>query len=413
MSLDALRGFDMIWIIGADSMVYALHRMTPSAATTFLADQLDHADWQGFHFYDLIFPLFVFLVGVSLVFSLTKMLDRGGRTEALKRILRRSLLLFVLGIFYSGGLSSAWPDIRLMGVLNRIALAYACAGVLFCYCRPRTLAAVCASLSLGYWALLALTPIRNIQLENGNLARLSEQAGDPQRAALFRQQDNPSAVKDSPAWAAAQSMFYATTHYVAGRFEKGLNLANHLDFEFLPGRKYDIYWDPEGLLSTLPAVATCLLGVFGGLLLRSQRFSDGRKLLYLFSLGLGGVGVGWLWGLEFPVIKKVWTSSYVLMAGGYSALLLAAFYLVIDVWKFQIWCRPFVWIGMNSITLYLVSSLVGWEGFAQRLAGGNIQGVFDHLVCAGFGQFVISVLGLFLAFAFARFLYQRKIFLRL
>src|SRR5512142_2356305 len=115
MSVDALRGFDMFWIIGADSLVYALNRMTQTRPTSILADQLEHADWAGFHFYDLLFPLFVFIVGVSLVFSLTKTLAQAGRGEALKRVFRRGVLLFIIGIFYARGLTNAWPDIRLMG----------------------------------------------------------------------------------------------------------------------------------------------------------------------------------------------------------------------------------------------------------------------------------------------------------
>src|SRR6267143_4638143 len=103
MSVDALRGFDMFWIIGADSLVYALHRLSPNKPTEFLADQLEHADWEGFHFYDLIFPLFVFIVGVSLVFSLSKSIEQVGRSEALKRVFRRGLLLFLVALFYSGG----------------------------------------------------------------------------------------------------------------------------------------------------------------------------------------------------------------------------------------------------------------------------------------------------------------------
>ena len=137
MSLDALRGFDMFWIIGADSLVYALHRMSQTRPTKFLANQLEHADWAGFHFCDLIFPLFVFVVGVALVFSLGRTIEQQGRAEALKRVFRRGILLFVIGIFYSGGFTIAWPDMRLMGVLNRIALAYFFAGLLFCFLRPR------------------------------------------------------------------------------------------------------------------------------------------------------------------------------------------------------------------------------------------------------------------------------------
>src|ERR1051326_7291178 len=106
MSVDALRGFDMFWIIGADALVNALHRLNPSRPTDFQANQLEHADWEGFHFYDLIFPLFVFLVGVSIVFSLTKTIERAGKSDAIKRVIRRGLLLFVIGILYSGGFSN-------------------------------------------------------------------------------------------------------------------------------------------------------------------------------------------------------------------------------------------------------------------------------------------------------------------
>src|SRR5262245_50467831 len=220
-SVDALRGFDMFWIIGADSLVRGLNRMSRSGPTEFLADQLEHAPWEGFHFYDLIFPLFVFLVGVSIVFSLAKTIERAGRADALKRVFRRGILLFVIGIFYSGGFSDPWPDMRLMGVLNRIALAYFFAGLLFCFLKPRALPAVCVGLLISYWALMSFVPIRDIQLTKGNLGRLAEQAGDPDTAALFRGRSNPSAVKDSPEWKAAEKMFYATTNHVTGKFGKG------------------------------------------------------------------------------------------------------------------------------------------------------------------------------------------------
>src|SRR5271155_289059 len=124
VSVDALRGFDMFWIIGADSLAPALKQINSNRLTDFFATQLDHADWEGFHFYDLIFPLFVFLMGLSMVFSLTKTIGREGRAGALKRVFRRGILLFVIGILYSGGFAATWPNMRLMGVLNRIALAY-------------------------------------------------------------------------------------------------------------------------------------------------------------------------------------------------------------------------------------------------------------------------------------------------
>jgi predicted acyltransferase len=414
MSVDALRGFDMFWIIGADSLVYALNRMSQTRPTTFLADQLDHAEWEGFHFYDLIFPLFVFIVGVSLVFSLTKTIQQAGRGEALKRIFRRSILLFAVALFYSGGFTSPWPDMRLMGVLNRIALAYFFAGLLFCFCKPRALVAICVAILAGYWALMTFTPIRDIQLTKSNLAKLAEQAGDMKTAALFNEERNPSAVKDSPAWAAAEKMFYATTNRVTGKFGKGLNLSDHTDFQYLPGRKYDTFFDPEGYLSTIPAVATCLLGVFAGLLLRNQSLQGKQKVIWLISFGIAGVALGWLWNAQFPVIKKIWTSSYVLVAGGYSAILLGVFYQIVDVWQARAWCQPFVWMGMNSITIYLVNNMLGgFRKLAARLVGGDVRIFLDGHVAKGFGDIMVSIVGLLLAFWLVHFLYKRKVFLRL
>jgi predicted acyltransferase len=414
MSVDALRGFDMFWIIGADSLVYALNRMSHTRGTSFLADELEHAEWEGFHFYDLIFPLFVFIVGVSLVFSLTKCIELAGRVEALKRVFRRSILLFAVGIFYSGGFTSPWPDIRLMGVLNRIALAYFFAGLLFCFFKPRALIAICVGILAGYWAIMTFVPVRDIALTKDNLARLATQAGDEKTAALFKEERNPSTVKNSPAWAAAEQMFYATTSRVAGKFDQGLNLANHIDFEYLPGRKYDTFFDPEGYLSTIPAVATCLLGVFAGLLLRNQSLPGTQKVVWLIAFGIAGAALGWLWSAQFPVIKKIWTSSYVLVAGGYSAILLGVFYLIVDVWQTRAWCQPFVWMGMNSITIYLASNILGgFRRLAARFAGGDVKMFFDNAVAKGFGDMVISIVGLLLAFWVVHFLYKRKIFLRL
>ena len=138
MSLDALRGFDMFWIIGAEDLFHALNKISDTGITRVMAEQLDHEDWEGFHFYDLIFPLFVFIVGASLVFSLSKTIETVSRAAAVRRVLRRGVVLFLIGIFYYGGFSHEWPNIRLMGVLNRIALCYLFAGLFFCFFRPAT-----------------------------------------------------------------------------------------------------------------------------------------------------------------------------------------------------------------------------------------------------------------------------------
>lgn len=420
MSLDALRGFDMFWILGGDFVMTTAGKLsggTEQAWTLFgwLASQFRHKEWDGFAFYDLIFPLFVFISGVSVVWSLTKETQLHGRAGALQRIIRRAALLFVLGIFYSGGLSKEWPDIRLLGVLQRIALAYLGAGLIFCLVGPRmkVLTGIIAAVLVGYWALLKFVPIRAIVLDKARLAALAEQAGDSRGAIALATETNPSATRGSRAWTTAEEMFHQTKERTTGQFGPGHNLVNHLDFQFLPGRKYDLFYDPEGILSTLPAVATCLLGVLAGVWLRRDDFCDKWKVIYLLSAGAGALIVGFAWGMSFPIVKKIWTSSFVLVAGGYSALLLAVFYQVVDVWKRRDWCQPLVWIGMNSITIYVASNLLQFRAVAARLVGGDVKKALDANFAEGVGNLLIVLVGFALIFAFVRFLHQRKIFLRL
>jgi predicted acyltransferase len=327
------------------------------------------------------------------VFSLTRIIEREGRAAAVRRVLRRGALIFILGLFYSGGVTNPWPDIRLLGVLQRIALAYTGAGLLFCFLKPRALAGVCAALLVGYWALLTFVPIRDVRLERNAL---------PAQMGVAK-----------PTLAQAREFYQATSTRVTGSYEPGRNLTNHLDFEYLGGRKYDLYWDPEGLLSTLPAIVTCLLGVFAGLLLRRTDVDERKKVGWLAGAGAAALAIGFLWGLQFPVVKKIWTSSFVLVAGGWSLLLLATFYYIVDVRGWRRWCQPLVWIGMNAITLYVASNLLGYRRIAQRLAGGDVKAFFDSAIAPRAGDLVLGLVGIALMLWLARFLYRRQIFLRL
>lgn len=414
MSVDALRGFDMMWIVGAGSLVGALQGMSQNVVTSTLAHQLEHAEWAGFRFYDCIFPLFVFLMGVSIVFSLSKAIEQGTRGDAFKRLTRRFPLMFAVALFYSGGFRELWPDIRLLGVLNRIALCYLAGSLLFLFLKPRALIAVAAGLLLGYWAIMALVPIRDIRLDKESLAQLATSQGKTDLAATIRQAGNPSSVKDSPVMAFAREAYDATTARVTGRFEPGYNLSNHTDFLYLPGKKWDNFYDPEGFLSTIPAVVTCLLGIFCGLLLRDTGRAEQQKVWLLFGGGAAAIALGWIWGIQFPVIKKIWTSSYVLVAGGWSAILLGVFHQVVEVWQWQRWCQPFVWIGTNSITIYLVSNMLGGFGkLASRLVGGDVKVFLDSHVARGLGDLAIALVGLTMVFWFCGFLHKRKVFIRL
>ena len=386
MSLDALRGFDMFWIVGGEELVHGLYKAWPGGPVPWLERQMDHKPWQGVAFYDMIFPLFVFIVGASLVFSVSRMIERAGKGAALKRIFVRSLLLYLLGILFYGGLSKGVDHIRWMGVLQRIALSYFFASLIFATFRLRGMLVICASLLLGYWALCTFVPIRDFNLETRHLQSLNLKPESPETMARF----------------------LATTNWVRGRFDDGLNLTQHLDFQHLPGFKWDGAYDPEGILSTLPAIATCLLGVFAGLLLKNTSLPDQKKVFLLVGAGVAGIALGFLWGLQFPVIKKLWTSSYVLVAGGYACVFLATFFQLIEIWQWRRWCEPFLWIGMNPITIYLAFNLAPFDEFAQRIAGGPVEhglGAWGHLA--------VSLVVVALVFAFTRFLYRRKIFLRL
>ncbi len=358
VSVDVLRGFDMLWLIGGTGVALAVGRLCPAPLRDVIVPQWEHADWEGFRFFDLIFPLFVFLVGMSLVFSLSKRLEREGRWSAYKRLLRRTVLLFLMGVFYYGGLRHRWPDIRLLGVLQRLALCYFAGGILFIHLKPKGLVAVCVILLLGYWALLSFVPVPGLG---------------------------------------------------AASFDEGQNWANYIDKQWLPGHKHNGDWDPEGLLSTLPAIATCLLGVLAALLLGKESLTPSRKVLYLVGGGALMVIAGFLWGIQFPVIKKIWTSSYVLVAGGYSFVLLGVFYLIIDVWRIRRWTLPLLWIGANPLTIYMAKNILDFNQLAERFVGGDIKTFAGERV----GYLLSTTVSLALTLAVVRFLYNRKIFLRL
>jgi predicted acyltransferase len=226
LSIDALRGFDMFWIIGGDDLGRALGRWWGSGAGRILEDQLEHVKWEGFRFYDLIFPLFLFVVGAVLPFSLGKLPEAGlgtaaGSRATYRRIARRTVLLFALGLLCNGVLQFRWETLRVAGVLQRIAACYGIAAVLSLNLTTRGLVFTLATILLGYWALLA------------NVAAPGRVPGD---------------------------------YSIEG------NLAGWVDRHYLPGKIMQAYYgfgDNEGLLSTIPAVATALMGVLAGRWLRS------------------------------------------------------------------------------------------------------------------------------------------------
>ncbi|HKA76250.1 MAG TPA: heparan-alpha-glucosaminide N-acetyltransferase domain-containing protein, partial [Pseudolabrys sp.] len=315
VAVDALRGFNIFLILGADGAIWTLDRMLRdkgpalSAIGNFLGTQMSHVEWVGIRFYDLIFPLFIFVTGVSIALALPRLAERERKMQTYARILRRALVLYLLGLIFYGGVGHHWGDVRFVGILQRIAVCYFFTSILFLNLNQRGLVVALIALLGGYWAVMTFVPI-------------------------------PGADAVS--------------------FEPNANLANWIDLHYLPGRLWDITRDPEGLLSTLPAIGTCLLGALSGLLLKDERLTPTQRSLWLIGGGIIMVAVGYLWDLQFPIVKAIWTSSFVLVAGGYSAILLGTLHQVIDVWGRKAWATIFVWVGANALLLYLINGIAGF-----------------------------------------------------
>lgn len=360
VSIDALRGFDMFWIIGGDALFRALFAWWDTPTSAKLREQLQHVDWEGFRFYDLIFPLFLFVVGVVIPFSLKKyQTGEHPRSLALRRTVRRVALLMVLAFLYNGVQRFDFANLRYVGVLQRIAICYGIGALIYLFTRLRAQTILTVAILLGYWALLAFVPA-------------------------------PETGK-------------------AGDYSKETNLSGYVDRQLLPGRimkSYYGYGDNEGLLSTIPAVATVLLGVLAGEWLLSDRRAA-IKALGLLGAGAVLTPLGFLWGDYFPIIKNLWTSSFVLVAGGFSLLLLGLFYLVIDVWKLRGWSFFFVVIGMNAITIYMAQVIIPFGDIAKYFLSGTLPLLSDPVRLIVLALGVLAVKWLFLYH-----LYRTKTFLR-
>jgi predicted acyltransferase len=344
LSIDALRGFDMFWIIGGGEIFAALADIHPNMVTLTLRTHLEHVAWEGFHFEDLIYPLFLFMIGAVLPFSLARRQEQG------QRFLKRSLLLIVLGSIPGGLMSfTHWP--MMGGVLAHIGLCYLFAAVLVLHTPWRARAGIVAGYLVAYWLASLLIPV-------------------------------PGSG--------------------AGVFTEDGSLASYIDRHFISGQLWN-----EGPTSTPSGVMIILWGSLAGVWLRSARPGD-EKAMGLAALGGVSVLVAYLWSFSFPMIKRVvWSSSYVTFACGWSLLLLALFYWIIDVRGYKRWAWFFVVIGMNAITIYFLQSIVDFNHIAKLL----VQGVADQ---SGIVHPAILPLGIVgVKWTLLWFLYRHRIFFRL
>lgn len=391
LSLDALRGFDMFWIIsgeqifqGIASVIQAKYNLTRNAANwrintderlsvperimVGVSNQFHHSPWNGFTFYDLIFPLFIFIAGISMAFSYGKPLPQS-KAEAkaitlarYQQLFKRTCLLILLGMVVNGLLKfQGYDQTRFASVLGRIGLACFFAAIIYLNASFRWQLVWFGLILLGYWMLIVWVPV---------------------------------------------------PHYGAGVLSPAENLPAYIDQHFLPGKLHRKVYDPEGLLSTIPAIATAMMGLFTGRFLQweaGNKLSPVKKMMIMFATGILLVVIGLVWNISFPINKTLWTSSFAIYAGGWSLLLFSVFYGIIDVAGYKKWCQPFVWIGTNAILIYVATEgLINFEFTSQYLFGGIINKMPQpwHQTGIWIGVLLIELLLL-------RFLYRKKIFLKL
>ncbi|MBS1667656.1 MAG: DUF5009 domain-containing protein [Bacteroidetes bacterium] len=357
-SLDALRGFDMFWIMGAEEIVHSMAKATGSSFWVGFGNELTHPAWNGFHFYDMIFPLFLFIAGVATPYSVGRELEKGKtRKQLLLRVIKRGLILVLLGIIYNNGLKiQPISNIRFGSVLGRIGTAYMFANIIALYTKERGQAIWFACLLIGYWLLLK---------------------------------------------------FASAPGFPPGDLTMEGNFASYIDRMILPGRLYLGIHDPEGLMSTVPAIGTCLLGILTGNFLKNSTVSQQMKSLRLFVIGVVFVALAHLWDLDFPINKNLWTSSFVLNVGGYSLVLLSVFYYIIDVLGYKKWAFFFKVIGMNSILIYISERFINWDYSNKEF----FQWV-GQLLGNPFNIVGMAICYVFLKWAFLYFMYRQKLFLR-
>lgn len=357
MSLDALRGFDMVWIIGGERVIHAWSKASDNQILHGLSEQFRHVPWDGFRFYDLIFPLFIFMAGVSMPFAITSKVEKGvDKNTMAPRLVKRLAMLIILGLIYNGILQFN-ENSRFASVLARIGISTFIAGMIVLYFDVQKQAAILGGILIGYWIALKS---------------------------------------------------FAAPGFIAGDLSFYGNINSFLDCHFLPGRLHKGIHDPEGLLSNIPAAVTALMGVMSGHLIRSKK-EEMYKFKVLLSAGLLLLALGWLWNLIFPVNKNMWTSSFVLVTAGWSNIFFAAFYLVIDIWQFQKWSIPFQWIGVNSILIYMLAGgkIVNFESISAYFFNG-----MANWLTQSHSQVIIAFMAIIIELALLNYLYRKKTFLK-
>lgn len=356
-SLDVLRGFDMFWIIGGEELFRLLAMQTNHPWATRLSEQLQHVPWEGFHAYDLIFPLFMFISGVTIPFSVESKLKHGvPKSKLVKKIIRRAVLLVVLGFIYNGLLDFDFNNQRYPSVLGQIGISY----------------------------LIGALIVLNTQTIKSRIIWFT--------GILFGN--------------AAIQLLIPVPGFGAGVLTPEGCINGYLDRLLIPGRLHGEIFDPEGILCVLSASSVVIAGSLTGSFLRSGQFKQYKAILLLIIAGIIAMLVAVIFSTWYPFIKAAWTSTYNLLTIGISLLLLAFFYLIVDIRKWQKLTFFLRVIGLNSITIYLATRIIDFRATSKFLFAGFSK---------WFGSYeeVILISGLLMVeWLFLYFLYKKNIFLK-
>ena len=361
-SIDALRGVDMLFIIGFNTLVLSLCKAFPGSFSDWCLTQTQHVPWNGLHFEDMIYPLFVFVTGLSFPFSYAKQVSRGDSQKKIHlKLVKRLLLLIFLGWVFNGFFRLDFSDFRYASVLGRIGISWFCAALLYIHCPAKTRAYIAGGILIGYWLLISHVP-----------------------------------APDMPAGTDPLSL-------------EG-NFAGYIDRLIMPGHLWENgIMEPSGTIENLPSIVTVLFGMFTGdfIRFRKEGLSGDKKTLILLAAAAVMLVLGLLISFDCPINKKIWSSSFTLVNGAASIALFAFFYWIIDVKGHACWSFFFQVIGMNAITIYLAQTIINFRGITQFFLGGLASKLGEHggaiLLAAGY----IAVWWLFLYF-----LYKKKVFLK-
>jgi predicted acyltransferase len=356
-SLDAMRGFTIAAMILVNYPGSWQHLYQP----------LEHAEWHGLTPTDLIFPFFLFIVGVSIALSYTKLLKKGSPKKALyKKIFFRAMKIFAVGIFLSLIPNFEFTNIRFAGVLQRISIVFLVCSFIFLNTSFKTQAWLSAITLVVYWLIMTLIPTPGV----GEVS-----------------------------------------------LEKGVNLAAWVDSILLPGRMWQGTWDPEGILSTFPSIVTGITGLLAGHLLLSRRMAHEKSIL-LMVFGFAAVTAGYIWGLTFPVNKNLWSSSFVLVTSGLGSLLLGALYYIVDIRNHTSGTKPGIIFGANAIAIYFLSDVISIIFYSLPFGSASLNVHFMiGLTAIGLAPKLVSMLYAIIFvcinFCIAYILYKKKIFIKL